>query len=316
MNIIFTVCNRTNLSNAITLGKSVMQHPGNIFYLCWVDKVTLSKLPENIKLLTVSELDIPQWQQMTEHYYDFELLPACRPWFAKHLISLHPDKHTFAFFAPTVLLFKPIENIFDPNSGLLLTPHIAKPLEKSSILDDKRILNIGMFHAGSWILNKNEESLKFLDWWAIRTIDRAKFDLCNGMCMDQLWLNFALVRITNAHQIAHHGWHYGLHSVLNKKLDFQNEQYSVDGDPLISVDFAGLGFFDPIWSDHAALLSRNKTFKKLFSDYQKNLSSFRSFLPLESKPGYGLVPKINKNRMLRKKIKGKLKSITAFIDQF
>ncbi|WP_221390636.1 hypothetical protein [Dyadobacter sp. NIV53] len=316
MNIIFTVCNRTNLSNALALGRSVMQHSGNIFYLCWADSPEPLKLPENVRLLTVSEINIPEWPQMIGHYYDFELLPACRPWFAKHLINLHPDQVTFTFFAPTVLLLKPVEEIFVRDAGIILTPHTTSPLQKSAVLDDKRILNIGMFHAGSWILNKSEESLKFLDWWAVRTIDRAKFDLCNGMCMDQLWLNFALVRIKDAHQISHSGWHFGLHSVLSKKLEFENGHYLVNGNPLISIDFAGLDFFDPIWSDQAVLLSQNQAFKKLFSEYKKNLSAFQSFLPSESKPTYGLIPDIRKNRMMRKKIEGKLKSITAFIDQF
>ena len=293
-----------------------MQHPGNTFYLCWADSPVITKLPEYIKLITVSELHIPEWEQMLNHYYDFELLPAVRPWFAKYLINLHPDESTFAFFAPTVLLLKPFEEISVSRADIFLTPHITGPLKKSSVLDDKRILNIGMFHSGSWILNKSDESLKFLDWWSVRTIDRAKFDLCNGMCMDQLWLNFALVRIKNAQQISHPGWHYGLHAVLNKKLIFEKGQYSVNGNPLISADFAGLCFFDPIWSDHAALLSQNKAFTQLFAEYQKVLSDFRAFLPSESTPAYGLILNIKKNRMLRKKIEGKLKSITAFIDQF
>jgi len=314
MNIIFTVCNRTSLPHALALGNSVMQFPDNIFYLCWVDTGIVPQLPEHIKLLSVSDLKIPAWEQMIHHYYDFELLPACRPWFAKHLINLHQDQHTFAFFAPTVLLLNPISEIFRNDAGILLTPHISKPLVKSGNLDDKRILNIGMFHSGSWILNRNEESLKFLDWWTIRTIDRAKFDLCNGMCMDQLWLNFALVRITSAHQVSHPGWHYGLHAVLNKELVYQNDQYNVDGSPLISIDFAGLDFFDPIWSDHADLISGNKAFKKIFLEYRKNINAFKSLLP--TGPGYGIIPKIKPNRILRKKIKVKLRSITQFIDQF
>lgn len=316
MNIIFTVCNRNTLASALALGKSVMQFPGNMFYLCWVDKIVISTLPEDINLLTIKDIPIPEWEQMISHYYDFELLPACRPWFAKHLFNLHADQNNFIFFAPTVFLFQPIGQVLTAGPDLFLTPNISQPLKKASVLDDKRILNIGMFHSGSWIMRRSAETLKFLDWWAIRTIDRAKYDLCNGMCLDQLWLNFALVRISKITQISNPGWHYGLHSVLNLNLEYQDGSYKVNGNRLISADFAGLDVFNPIWSDYAGLISESKNFGKLYSEYQKNLSAFQTFLPSETKPGYGLIPEIKKNRMLRKKTTGTLRSVMKFIDQF
>jgi hypothetical protein len=317
MNIIFTVCNRESLANALALAKSVTRHTGSLFYLCWVDPTPLPELPRHIKVLDVSEIHIPQWDQMNSDYYDFELLRACRPWFAKHLVDRHQEADTFTFFAPTVLLYHPYEKISAINGGILLTPHTSGPLNKSALLDDKKILNVGMFHAGSWILHRTEESLQFLNWWASRTADRAKFDLCNGMCMDQLWLNFALIRIKDAFQIADSGWHFGLHAVLNRKLDNKNGQYFVDDSPLISADFAGLGEFDPIWSDHAALLYKNKRFQSLHRAYLKEVKDFEALkLALSPSPGYGRRPDIKSNRILRNKIAGKLRSITRFIDQF
>ena len=316
MNIIFTVCNRSNLANALVLGKSVAQFPGSVFYLCWADTEPLPKISDQVKMVPISAIKLPQWNQMASSYYDFELLPASRPWFAKYLLDINPDSKTIAFLAPTVCLYKPIEEVINDKSGIFVTPHISDPLKKSEILDDKRILNIGMFHAGSWAMNRTEESLAFLDWWAIRTIDRAKFDLCNGMCMDQLWLNFALVRIPDAVQITNKGWHYGLHSILNKDLTVENGSYFVDKKPLISIDFAGLDYFNPIWSDHVELLSQSKTFQKIYSEYQKNLSGFKSSTSSELKPGYGIIPEIKSNRLARKSAIAKLKSITRFIDQF
>lgn len=315
MNIIFTVCNRSSLTHALALADSVMQFPGSVFYLCWVDTIELTNLPANIKLLPISAIQIAQWEQMTQNYYDFELLPASRPWFAKHLMALHPENDSFIFLAPTVYVYQSLDKIVSKNSDMLVTPHITSALKKSSILDDKRILNIGMFHAGSWVLNKSQQSLAFLDWWAERTIDRAKFDLCNGMCLDQLWLNFVLVRIHNTKQIVNPGWHYGLHAVPNKKLEYRNQDYFIGDQPLVSADFAGLDFFDPIWSDHAALLGSSGLFRKLYSDYKKVLASFKREVPA-GQPGYGRNPKIGHNRLLRKKLAGNLVSITRFIDQF
>jgi hypothetical protein len=315
MNIIFTVCNRRSLANALALANSAMQYPGSIFYICWVDSVEVTNLPANIRLISVTSLKLPQWEQMAAQYYDFELLPACRPWFAKHILDTHAEINALVFLAPTVYLYSSLDTIIAQNAGMQVTPHITGALQKSSILDDKRILNIGMFHAGSWVLKRTQQSQEFLNWWAERTIDRARFDLCNGMCVDQLWLNFVLVRIHDAQQLTTPGWHYGLHSVLNKSIDFRNDHYFIGDQPLISADFAGLEFFDPIWSNHVPLLAQSGVFKKLHADYKKVISTLKKGAP-SGQPGYGRIPDVKPNRLFRKRLAANLTSITRFIDQF
>ncbi|MCF2486986.1 hypothetical protein [Dyadobacter sp. CY347] len=316
MNIIYTVCNRINLAHALALADSVLLHqPNYTFYLCWVDNTPI-EVPAHIKLLTIEQAEIPSWKSMEARYYHFELPAACRPWFALALLSLHKDCTNLVFLAPTVLLVKSFEEVINPASDIHLTPNIRKPLAPSMVLDDKRILNIGMFHSGSWMLKPGEKTLKMLKWWAERTIDRAEFDLCNGKNMDQLWLNYTLVWIPETTQIAHPGWHYGLHAILNHDLQMKNGDYYIDGKPLISLDFAGLDYFDPVWSDHVGLLPANTAFQALFSSYKKTLIKYKNSIPANRAPGYGKPAKIRENRILRNNIAAKLKSITAFIDQF
>ena len=317
MNIIYTVCNRTNLAHALALADSVLQYqPNSIFYLGWVDSMPVNNLPANIRLLPVTELTIPSWKAMQEQYFDFELLPACRPWSALEILAKHPDCEQLAFLAPTVLLKQPIDGILGNSQDMLLTPNISAPLEPSSVLDDKRILNAGMFHSGSWILKPNETTLAMLRWWASRTADRANFDLCSGMNTDQLWLNYVPVWVPQASILHHAGWHYGLNAVLNRKLAGQSGNYRVNGEPLISVDFAGLDFFDPIWSDHAALLHRNQTFKALFHEYKSVIKQKKAQFGIGGSPGFGKPVTISANRILRNKMASGLKSLTTFIDQF
>lgn len=315
MNVVFTVCNRTTLGHALTLGHSVMKYPGYIFYIGWVDNAEIVDVPGFVKVIKVTDLNIPQWKNMTELYYDYELLPACRPWFAKYIAHKNPDSKSITFLAPTVQLYESMDQIIDEKGGMLVTPHITGRLKQKSILDDKRILNIGMFHSGAWSIKKSEESTRFLDWWAERTIDRAKFDLCNGMCMDQLWLNFTLVRIPDARQMTHSGWHYGLHSVLNKSIELSGDKLLVAGKPLISVDFAGLEVFDPIWSDYVELAEKSPNFKKLHTQYKKVVNEYKKHIPT-GKIGFGIHADIKTNRIFRNKLAGSLRSVTAFIDQF
>ncbi|SDG80681.1 hypothetical protein SAMN04487996_12387 [Dyadobacter soli] len=317
MNIIYTVCNRTNLAHALALADSVLQHqPDDVFYIGLVDSLPTDKLPERVKLIPVSELAIPDFNGMAADYYDFELLPAARPWFALGLLQKHPECVRLTFLSPTVILKKSFDSLLDPDSEMFLTPNISAPLKQSPILDDKRILNAGMFHSGSWTLRPSEKTTAALEWWAKRTIDRAHFDLCNGMNTDQLWLNYMPVWIPALKTLHNPGWHYGLNAVLNKNLTANGNDYKVDGQPLISLDFAGLGHFDPIWSDHAALVTENKVFQALFMEYQRIVIRKKQELEFSGEPAFGKYADILPNRLMRKGIAAKLKELTTYIDQF
>jgi len=317
MNIIYTVCNRTNLPHALALADSVLQHqPGAVFYIGLVDTLGIEKLPEQVKLLPVSVLAIPDFGKMAAEYYDFELLPATRPWFALGLLKKHPECRQITFLSPTVILKRPFDSLLDAESQFFLTPNISTPLKKSPVLDDKRILNAGMYHSGSWTLRPTDQTIAALEWWAHRTVDRAHFDLCNGMNTDQLWLNYMPIWIPAIQTLHNPGWHYGLNAVLNKSLTANGNNYEVDGQPLISLDFAGLGHFDPIWSDHAALVTENKVFQSLFMEYQRMVIRKKQELEISGEPAFGKYANILPNRLMRKGIAAKLKELNNYIDQF
>ncbi|PSL26815.1 hypothetical protein [Dyadobacter jiangsuensis] len=317
MNIIYTVCNRTNLAHALALADSVLQHqPGSTFYIGLVDSLHIEKLPEHVKLFPVSELAIPDFNRMAAEYFDFELLPATRPWFALGLLKKHPECAQLTFLSPTVWLKNALDSLLESGFEMFLTPNISAPLKKSAILNDKRILNAGMFHSGSWILRPSDKTIGALEWWAHRTVDRAYFDLCNGMNTDQLWLNYIPLWVPATKTLHNAGWHYGLNAVLNKNLVIQNGKQQVDGQPLVSLDFAGLGYFDPIWSDHAPLVTENKVFQDQFMEYQRAVMKKKYELEITGEPAFGKYANIAPNRLMRKGIAAKLKELTTYIDQF
>jgi len=317
MNIIYTVCNRSNLAHALALADSVLQHqPSHVFYLGLVDSISIDTLPDHVRLLPVSSLAIPGWENMATGYYDFELLPACRPWFALELLKKHPECGQLSFLAPTVFLKQSFDGLLGAGTEMFLTPNISAPLKKSPILDDKRILNAGMYHSGSWTLKPSEKTVAMLEWWAHRTLDRANFDLCNGMNTDQLWLNYVPVWVPATETLHNPGWHYGLNAVLNKNLVAKGDGYEADGQPLVSLEFAGLGHFDPIWSDHAALVTENKAFQALFMEYQRIVMKKKYELEITGEPAFGKQADIASNRLMRKGIARKLKELTTYIDQF
>lgn len=314
MKSIFTVCNETELAQAITLGVSVKKfHPDSLFFIGWVGDVPPRRLPENMLVIPIQQLGIDKWTEMTAHYSTYELVMACRPWFAQYILKQNASCEQLTFLAPTVFLYQSLGTI-DSTSDLLLTPNLLKPLPASDLLDDKRILNIGMFHSGSWLLKRSTETEFFLNWWCERTIDRAKFELCNGMCMDQLWLNYAPVWVKNTSHITTPAWHLGLHSLLNSSLSMENNTHLVNGTSLISVDFAGLTSYHPIWSDHSKLANQYPVFKQLLKNYSQLSKEYSSYISETSK-----IPGTPHKKSLSKRRKGVingLKTITRFITYY
>ncbi|GAB2773521.1 hypothetical protein GCM10027275_15630 [Rhabdobacter roseus] len=314
MNIIFTVCDRTQLAQALALADAVRRHhPDRPFYIGLVDELPFVKVPGSASLIPVETLNIPAWSAMTSLYYSYELVAACRPWFGKYLLEQNPSCQRLTFLAPSTYLYASLEPVEQPGAELLLTPHLTRPTQGT--LDDKRILNIGMYHAGGWVASNTHAIGTWLDWWAVRTQDRAKFDLCQGMCLDQLWLNYAPIWVPTAAPIAAPGWQYGLHSVQNIPLEKVNDKYFVAGYELISADFAGLVGYHPVWSDHQDLVALSSGFQQLLREYLRVL---KTYAPHQA-PGlaaYGLSAPIKKSRGLRKKWVKYLSGIAHRIDTY
>lgn len=315
MNIAYTVCNRNNLPNALVLAESYLSHhPDRTFYIGWVDRPMLISLPANVQIIQITDTAIPDLKKMSGWYYDFEMVPACRPWFALYLLKQFPQIKRLSFFSPACFIHSKADEIERKCKSMLLTPNILKPLPENSILKDRNILNIGMVHAGSWIVRPNPQTIRFIEWWASRTYDRARFDLCNGMCMDQLWLNYALSWIEDAAYIQHSGWHTGLHSLPQHKITFIGKKPLVSEQELITTDFTGLADYHPVWSDHKKLLNTSKAFRKLLKGYHLEVSK-QSGLVSNAVPGYGIPTRISAFREARKGFARQLRSVTGFIDR-
>ncbi len=317
MNAVLTVADRTQLPHALALGESLrLHHPDFEFILGWVDSWTVPNLPEWVKLLAVeSVVAEPQWDAMQEIYADFELTVACRPFFARHVLNDHRDCQQLIFLAPTVQVFASLSPIMSDDALLRLTPHRLGPLPAGSRLDDKRVLNIGMFHSGSWVISAGPATIAMLDWWCTRTTDRAQFDLCQGMCLDQLWLNYLPIYHERVEIIRHDGWHFGLHAVADLPILHSNGQYSIGDAPLLTLDFAGLVSYHPVWSDHTDLARKGPLLLDLQRAYRARLSKMPQPSP-GSGARFGRPTRVKSGRGIRKRLVRGLGSLIHRIDTY
>lgn len=277
MKIAFTVCNRFQLPHALVLAKSFKKyHPDRKFFLGWVDRMKIPQLPEWVEVVAIESLGMTDWADMEKRYFDFELVAACKPFFARHLLTTFPDCQELVFLSPTILLYDSLDLVAVESAFLQLSPQRLRPIVEAdslsaSRLDDKRILNTGMYHADSWVLHPDGQENALISWWCQRMTDRGFLDLCRGMCLDQLWMNFLPCYFERVEIIRNPGWNYGLQAVPGSELTLTGDSYSVDGVPIITLDFAGLESFHPIWSDHADLVKGRALWSDLRQSYRNSL---------------------------------------------
>ncbi len=316
MKITYTVCNRDQLPHALCLGESLFAHnPDRKFVLGWVDPAPLPALPEWVQLVRVESVRIPGWETMVSNYYSYELVAACRPFFGQHLLREYPACTELIFLSPTTFVLQSLDSVIEPGAFMQLTPHQVRPRMDSEVLDDKGILNIGMYTSGGWIMQPDGQQDRLFDWWCARTQSRGYFNLCEGMCMDQLWLNYVPIYFDKIKTIRSESWRIGLYNFLGLEISAKKYSYYVQTEKLLSVDFAGLEGYDPIWSNYEELSKKNPVWKDLRKKYREKVGAFQ----LESKDGnspYGKPIEIKSYRSSRKKGINFLKRLIAQIENF
>ncbi len=321
MKIAFTVCNRYHLRHALALAHSLKKYnPDRHFFWGWVDRMKLPDLPDWITLIPAESLEIADWADMESRYHDFELVAACKPFFARHILAAFPNCEELLFLSPTTLLFDSIDQVVENSAFLQLSPQRLRPVAATenypaALLDDKRILNTGMYKAGSWIMHPDGQERALLDWWCDRMNDRGFFNLCEGMCLDQLWLNYLPIYHERVETVRNPGWQYGLHAIPGSRLTRTDGKYFVDDSPLISLDFAGLESHHPVWSDHTDLAKKQPLWNDLRKFYRALLQTYNVQAEV-GEPTYGQITPISSNRAFRKKAVRFLNKVVARIESF
>lgn len=315
MTCFFTVCNRKQLPEALALGESIRtHHPDARFAIGFADQLASLSLPKGVELIDIDRLKIPQLEEMSLRYHDFEFVHAVRPWFARFLLEEFSQSDSWVFLAPTTCVYHPLDEIIDLPSDFLLTPHITQGLPSSTSLDDKRILNMGMFHSNAWVARKTPDVMNLLQWWSERTIDRAFLDLCNGMCLDQLWLNYAPIHVKNWVIIRNSNWHIGLHNLLQNPIELNGQSPTLWQKNVLTIDFAGAQGFHPVWSDHLDVVTGNRVWATLFKTYHNRVKSYAN--PSWGEPShYGRPTQVSSLRTFRKSVKSEIGHILQLIDK-
>ncbi|WP_338875737.1 glycosyl transferase [Spirosoma sp. SC4-14] len=225
MTLAFTICSINYLAQARTLGDSLKQtNPDYQYVIGLVDKLNGANLPADLlpayTMLEVDQIDIPDFKAMCDRYDITELNTAVKPYYIDFFFKHYPEATEVIYFDPDIIVFQPLDvlNTNLKQYSLVLTPHICSPTPDWERPNEQHHLNTGIFNLGFIGLRKDSTSQHFIDWWKQRLAYECRNDLCNGLFVDQQWVNFAPLYYDNVWIEKHMGYNVAYWNLHERHL--------------------------------------------------------------------------------------------------
>ncbi|HDU5191811.1 TPA: hypothetical protein RFU82_003389 [Klebsiella aerogenes] len=221
-------------------------HPEWTIHLALADEkrpeIDLSNEPFD-EIVSVSELDIPDWKGWAYCHTIVELATAIKPFMLARLLQL-PGCKKVIYLDPDTVVFSRLDDILAAldTANVVLTPHQTKPETSLSAVMDNEIcsLKYGVYNLGFCAVAATDVGLSFAKWWGERIYHFCRADIPNGLFTDQRWIDLvpaffsdvAIMR-SSRHNVA--TWNL---TTREFTVDEQGN-YFVDGEPLGFYHFTG-----------------------------------------------------------------------------
>lgn len=265
--VIFTSICANYLHKARTLGYSIKKHmPSAIFVVCLLE----NKMEETYSSPYFDDVILAKdsWEGNFERFIFkhtiVEASTSVKGQFFRFLYKQYPNEDQFVYLDPDTFVYSDFVELKKELVSVpaLLCPHLLVPgnidMELSSAAH-------GVYNLGFLAVNRSEEAMKLIDWWAERLYLYCYDDKENGVFTDQKWMNLAPC-FFDVKLFKHHGYDFATWSLLNSKIDVENNEYYVNGDPLRFIHFSGYG--DTIENCMRNWLpEEDHLFRKLYKEY-------------------------------------------------
>ncbi|MGM9510878.1 MULTISPECIES: glycosyl transferase [Larkinella] len=253
MTLAFTICSINYLAQARTLGDSLRQtNPDWQYVIGLVDKLDQAHLPPELvpayPMLEIDQIDIEDFAGMCERYDITELNTAVKPFYIDYFFKHYSDATEVIYFDPDIIVFQPLTRLKQHLSeyNLVVTPHICQPITDWLIPNELNHLNTGTYNLGFIGLQKSEESNRFVQWWKKRLVNECRIDLCNGLFVDQHWVNFAPIYYDKVWIEKHPGYNAAYWNLHERFFSEQNGVWKVNETAdLQFFHYSGYGIHKP-----------------------------------------------------------------------
>jgi hypothetical protein len=260
----FTLCSNNYLSQAKTLGDSLVKHNPDIWFFIglvdlWHPEIDYS-IFEPFQIIPVEEIGIDGYADMCERYDIVEFNTAVKPFYFSYLIKkFNPTK--IYYFDPDIVVFDSLQVLHNEleTNNIILTPHILnhsnnslnnykkgaysigfdRVFEENFIYWELHTIKFGLYNLGFIGLSNTPESLEFLKWWQYRTKKYCDTNVNNELFVDQLWVSLAPLLFDKVKILKHYGLNVAHWNLHERHISKHEGQYLVNGkEPLVFFHYS------------------------------------------------------------------------------
>jgi hypothetical protein len=282
MTIAFTICSINYLAQARTLGDSLANtNPEILFVIGLVDNQDGVSFEQSYQpkypMVEIDKIGIQGLAEMADRYNITELNTAVKPFYFTYFFKQYPEAQNVIYFDPDIIVYQPLTGLLNSlkNYEAVLTPHINTPIEDRQTPNELHHLNTGICNLGFVAFRRSAVNTAFINWWEEKLRYECLIDLCNGLFVDQNWMNFLPVFVPNTHIERNPGYNAAYWNLHERTFsEHENVFYVNDNNPLIFFHYSG---YDP---EKPAVLSKyqdrfqlsdRKDAIPLFEIYRKSL---------------------------------------------
>lgn len=233
--IAFTLCSNNYLAQAKVLADSIHYHnPECKVFIGLVDELS-DKIDYNYfrpaEILPLKNLNLQVFDFIINEYGIIELNTCVKPSFFKYLKAKYPDSQMIYYFDPDIKIYNSLQWLNEElaNQSAVVTPHFCSPIPLDGFQPGENLaLNYGTYNLGFIGVNTNSSEVSsFLDWWEERCLKLGYIKPCEGLFVDQLWINLAPVFFKDVKVLNHPGLNmapWNLHERQIERVGCDNVQ--------------------------------------------------------------------------------------------
>ncbi len=274
--VFFTICSKNFTAYARTLHESIVQHhPGAAFYMFLCDgldvRFEIASLP--FPVITLSQLDIPDAEGMSQRYNITEFNTAIKPFAFQYLFKIR-NAQQVVYVDPDIYVTSPLQEVVDAfrdGADCILTPHILNPAEDAEVSDDKLLL-FGIYNLGFIALRNTPRVVQITEWWGRRLEHQCIIALEKGMFVDQKWADLFPAFIPHTMVLRHAGYNVAYWNVPQRAITRQAGVWMANDEPLRFAHFSGNKLDDPTvysrhsWTLHVGNIGELKALLDIYRD--------------------------------------------------
>ena len=238
---IFTICSANYLPMARVFLQSVAQyHPEASRFLCLVER-TANAIDVPAEIVLLDQLGIDDLDEFTFRYDVMELNTAAKPFMFNHLFDACGFDRVL-YFDPDIALYAPLAGVLralDEGASLALTPHCCRPAE-GGVIDDRTIMQKGVFNLGFLAASRGAEASDILHWWARRLRFDCVADPAAGLFVDQKFMDLVPGFAPRARILHDTSLNVAYWNLPQRRLARSEAGWTIDGAPLGFFHFSGV----------------------------------------------------------------------------